>query len=116
MLLYPKNEICSAFDSICFGHSLLGHLDIVKLLIEVGMNVTSVPEALHYAAKKKGDFDANLKIEIFHVNFKLLCNIFFIFLSGNVNVVKYLIKNGAQVQYKDEYRSTPLHMASECGI
>lgn len=32
-----------------------GHLDIIKLLTENGMNVTNAPDALNWAAKKNGE-------------------------------------------------------------
>lgn len=34
---------------------------------------------------------------------------------GNVNVVKFLLKNGAPVDYKDDYKSTAMHMAATAG-
>ena len=111
--------------------SLHGHVDIVLFLLQNGANTELCDETLNWGNWNSGfvklgvrwaewdrDHESfNLKI---HETFCLLTLFhltYFIFISlhGHVDIVRFLLQNGANTELCDDWNCTPLHNAAGAG-
>jgi len=96
----------------------MGHLKIVKELIKAGAILRSGIGDLQIAAmmgdleKLRNTENGGLTVKDEFGNTLL----HYAAANGQIEVVKFLVENGLDVNVKNKYGLTPLHMASECGF
>lgn len=112
-----------------FSHFILGHESAFKILLEQGANINdthgSWRNTVLNSAALSGYFLWILHFSSFlHFTHTLIfswivCNYVRTFISfclGNINIIKILLENGADVNAKSNEGDTPLHIAAKKGF